>query len=169
MRIQKFHVLLLNQNYEPMCVVNAKKAIILFYLQKAEIVVKKDLLVRSCRMAIPLPSIIRLVRYVRVPRKKVELTRRNILKRDGYQCQYCGIRKGPLTVDHVLPRHNGRIDTWENLVCACVTCNNRKGNRTPEQANMPLLHKPKKPSHLFFIQYAIGMDEESWKPYLFMN
>jgi 5-methylcytosine-specific restriction endonuclease McrA len=163
------HVLLLNQNYEPMSVISAKKAIVLYYLQKVEIIEKRNRVIRSRHLSIDLPSIIRLVRYIHVPRKRIELTRRNILKRDGFQCQYCGTRKGPFTVDHVIPRYNGRIDSWENLVCACVYCNNKKGNRTPEQARMPLSRKPRRPSHLFFIQHFIGVSEDCWKPYLFMN
>ncbi|OGC02833.1 HNH endonuclease [candidate division KSB1 bacterium RBG_16_48_16] len=162
-------VLLLNQNYEPMTVVSAKKAIVLVYLEKVEIVVPRSHLVRSQRMAIPLPSIIRLIRYIQIPKKRVELTRRNILKRDGYRCQYCGTKEGPLTIDHVIPKTRNGTDSWENLVCACVKCNNKKGNRTPEGAGMKLLHKPKKPSYLFFIQHFIGVSEDCWKPYLFMN
>ena len=162
-------VLLLNQNYEPMSVVSAKKAIILFYLQKVEIIEKRDRMVRSQKVAFPLPSIVRLLCYVHIPRKKVELTRRNILKRDGYRCQYCGTNRGPLTVDHVIPRTQGGLDTWENLVCACVACNNKKGSKTPEQARMRLLKQPRKPNYLFFMQYLIGVSEDSWKPYLFLK
>ncbi len=162
-------VLLLNQNYEPLTVVSAKKAIVLAFLQKVEIVERRARWVRAQHVAYPLPSIIRLICYVRIPHKRVELTRRNILKRDGYRCQYCGIAKTPLTVDHVVPKNRGGIDSWENLVCACVRCNNKKGNRTPEMAHMPLRRQPRRPTHLFFIQHLIGVSEEGWKPYLFMN
>ena len=72
-------------------------------------------------------------------------------------------------MDHVIPKHKGGIDSWENLVCACVHCNNKKGNRTPEQAKMPLLKQPRRPSHLYFIQHFMSEREDSWKPYLFMN
>ena len=162
-------VLLLNQNYEPMSVVTAKKAIILLYLQKVEIIEARAQLVRSQYLALPLPSVVRLTCYVRVPKKRVELNRGNVLRRDTYRCQYCGTKKGPLTLDHVLPKTRGGADSWENLVCACVTCNNKKGNRTPDEANMILLKKPKKPNYLFFMQYFIGISEQSWKPYLYMN
>jgi len=162
-------VLLLNQNYEPMSVVTAKKAIILLYLQKVEIIEKRDQLVRSQFLALPLPSVIRLTCYVRIPRKRVELNRANVLRRDSHRCQYCGTHKGPLTLDHVQPRTRGGIESWENLVCACVKCNNKKGSRTPDEAGMPLLKKPKRPNHLFFMQYFIGISEESWKPYLYLN
>ena len=126
-------------------------------------------IVRSQHMEMPLPSIIRLTCYIRVPHKRVELSRRNILKRDGFKCQYCGTVKGPLTVDHIIPRTKGGKDTWDNLVSACVKCNNKKGDRTPDQANMPLMRKPKQPSHLYFIQHFIGITEECWKPYLYMT
>ncbi len=162
-------VLLLNQNYEPLTVVTAKKAIVLAFLQKVEIVERRERWIRAQHVAYPLPSIIRLICYVRIPHKRVELTRRNILKRDGYRCQYCGMAKSPLTVDHVVPKTRGGIDSWENLVCACVRCNNKKGNRTPEMAHMPLRRLPRRPTHLFFIQHLIGVSDECWKPYLFMN
>ena len=126
-------------------------------------------LVRSPRVSLPLPSIVRLVRYIHIPRKRVELTRKNILKRDKFRCQYCGRTQNALTIDHIIPKTKGGADSWGNLVCACVKCNNKKGNRTPEQANMRLLHQPKKPSYLFFIQHFIGVSEDSWKPYLFMS
>lgn len=162
-------VLLLNQNYEPLTVVSAKKAIILTFLDKVEIVEKREKLVRSQHLALPLPSIIRLVRYIKIPHKRVELTRRNIFKRDGYRCQYCTETKTHLTVDHILPKTGGGGDTWENLVCACVRCNNKKGNRTPDQAGMRLLKQPRRPSYLVFIQHFIGIADDAWKPYLFMN
>ncbi|HFE52841.1 MAG TPA: HNH endonuclease [Bacteroidetes bacterium] len=162
-------VLMLNRNYEPMSVVSARKAIILLYLGKAEVVERYDLWVHSVSTRMPVPSIVRLVSYVRIPHRRVVLTRKNIIKRDNRQCQYCGTRTGPFTVDHVIPKDRGGTDSWENLVCACVRCNSRKGNRTPEEAGMRLLRKPKKPNHLFFIQHLIGVYDERWKPYLFMN
>jgi 5-methylcytosine-specific restriction endonuclease McrA len=133
-------VLVLNQNYEPMTITNVKKAIILIYLGKAEIIEKNDAYIHSVSISYPLPSIVRLTRYINVPRKRIILSRKNIIKRDGHQCQYCGIRTGPVTIDHVTPRVRGGEDTWENLVCACVRCNNKKGNRTPEEAGTTELH-----------------------------
>ena len=167
--MQNVKVLLLNQNYEPLTVVSAKKAIVLAFLDKAEIIERRERWVRSQHLAFPLPSIIRLLRYIHIPHKHVELSRRNILKRDNFRCQYCATSKGPFTVDHVLPKTVGGMDSWENLVCACVHCNNRKGNRTPDQANMRLLKNPRRPSHIFFIQNFMGLGEECWKPYIFMN
>ena len=162
-------VLLLNQNYEPMTICSAKKAIILLYLGKAQIVERCDSqMVRSIRMQIPLPSVVRLDRYILVPRKRIMLSRKNIVKRDRYRCQYCGTRSKPITVDHIIPRERGGKDVWENLVAACVDCNTKKGNRLPEEVNMTLLSKPRKPNHLYFIQNFFGDLDERWKPYLFL-
>ncbi|HDI52101.1 HNH endonuclease [candidate division KSB1 bacterium] len=163
------HVLILNQNYEPMSVCSAKRAIVLLYLGKAEIVERHEQWVRSVTTALPLPSIVRLGRYIRVPHKRILLTRKNILKRDHYRCQYCGRDDKPLTIDHVIPKERGGQDVWENLVAACTDCNNRKGNRTPEQAGMHLLKKPRKPNYLTFIQHYIGISDDRWKPYLFLS
>ncbi|MDZ7316199.1 MAG: HNH endonuclease [candidate division KSB1 bacterium] len=162
-------VLLLNQNYEPLGIVSARKAVIMMFLQKVEIIESRNLLIRSQYLAIPLPSVIRLKSYAHVPFKRVELNRGNIMRRDGFVCQYCGTKKGPLTIDHVIPKTRGGDDSWENLVCACVSCNNKKGNRTPEEAGMTLLRGPKRPNYLFFMQHFIGMNEQCWKPYLYMN
>ena len=161
-------VLVLNQNYEPMSVTNAKKAIVLIYLGKAEIVERYEEQIRSVSMAMALPSIVRLLRYISVPRKRIILSRKNIIKRDLHRCQYCGKRDGPITVDHVVPKYRGGPDTWENLVCACVRCNTKKANRTPHEAGMKLLHVPRKPNHIFMIQYFIGISDERWKPYLYI-
>ncbi|MDZ7269213.1 MAG: HNH endonuclease [candidate division KSB1 bacterium] len=164
------HVLILNQNYEPMSVITAKKAIVLIVLGKAEIIERHPLWeVRSVRSSLPFPSIVRLITYIHIPRKRVILSRKNIIKRDNGRCQYCGTTQRPLTVDHVVPKNRGGEDSWENLVCACVACNNRKGNRTPEEARMPMLRKPQRPNQLYFIQHFIGIGDERWKPYLFMN
>jgi 5-methylcytosine-specific restriction endonuclease McrA len=164
------HVLILNQNYEPMSVCNAQKAVILIFLGKAEIVERRgNELIRSVSTAIPYPSVVRLSFYVRIPQKRIILSRKNILKRDGHHCQYCGTSSGLMTVDHVIPKIQNGKDSWENLVTACMKCNNKKGDRTPEQSGMKLIRIPRKPNHLTFIQHFIGVSDERWKPYLFLN
>ena len=163
-------VLILNQNYEPMSVINAKKAIVLLYLGKAELIeAHNGLQVRAVSMSMPFPSIVRLSMYVRVPFKNIILSRKNILRRDAHRCQYCGRGDIPLTIDHVVPLSRGGEDTWENLVCACVQCNNRKGDRTPEEATAPLRRKPMRPNHVTFIRHVMGSLDERWKPYLFLH
>jgi 5-methylcytosine-specific restriction endonuclease McrA len=163
-------VLILNQNYEPMSIINVRKAIVLLYLGKAELIEANEALrVRSVSMSMPFPSIVRLSLYIRVPYKKVILSRKNILRRDAHKCQYCGRSDLALTVDHVIPVSRGGDETWENLVCACVRCNNKKGDCTPEEAQMPLRRKAMRPNHVTFIRHFVGSLDERWKPYLFMH
>ncbi len=161
----------MNQSYEPISICSAKKAILLLLTTKAEMVEKRDGLVfHSVKKDFPFPSIIRLSRYINIPRKRIELSRKNILRRDGYRCQYCGTHSTNLTVDHIIPKSRGGSDTWENLVAACISCNNKKGNRTPEEANMKLITKPRKPNHIIFIKSFVGYSiDENWKPYLFVD
>ena len=164
------NVLVLNQNYEPLSVCSVKRAVILIYLGKAEIIEKHDgQMIRSVSVSIPMPSVVRLGFYIHVPHKRILLTRKNIIQRDGHRCQYCGENHGAMTVDHVIPKIYGGKDTWENLVCACIRCNNIKGNRTPEQAGLVLLRQPRRPTHITFIQQFIGISDHRWKQYLFLD
>jgi len=162
-------VLVLNQNYEPMLVTNARRAIVLVFLEKAEVVEHNHAMVRTVSTAMPLPSIVRLSRYIKRPQRHVLLTRKNVIRRDGHACQYCGALHKEMTVDHVMPRVRGGKDTWENLVCACMACNTKKGRRTPKEAEMPLLREPRKPGYLFFIQHMAKTADHRWKPYLYMK
>lgn len=120
-------------------------------------------------MNFPWPSVIRISKFIKVPYKKVILTRKNILRRDNYKCAYCGRSDLMLTVDHIIPKARGGSDSWENLVTACTKCNNIKGDRTPEEANMKLLTKPYKPSHVIFIKNIVSKIDEKWKPYLYLS
>jgi 5-methylcytosine-specific restriction endonuclease McrA len=164
------NVLVLNQNYEPLSVCTVRRAVLMLFLGKAEAIENRDgECVRSVSTRISVPSIVRLASYARVPRKHIILTRKNIIKRDGGRCMYCGSREGAMTVDHVVPKKYGGTDTWENLVCACLKCNNKKGNRTPEEANMKLMCKPRKPNHIMFIQHFVGVRDKRWRPYLFLG
>jgi len=162
------HVLVLNQDYRALSVCSVERAVVLLLLRKAELVhAAPGRNIRSARNAHPWPSIVRLKVYAHVPFKKIMLTRRNVLRRDLNRCQYCG-SADKLTLDHVLPRSRGGRDTWENLVTACMSCNNRKGNRTPEEAGMVLGRPPFRPSHVMFIRNIIGTLDDTWKPYLFL-
>ena len=163
-------VLVLNQNYEPLSVCSARRALIMQLLGKVEIVETYDgVRVHAVSRSMALPSVVRLGSYVRVPYKKILLTRKNIIKRDGHVCQYCRDTKGPMTVDHIIPKSHGGQETWENMVCACERCNNRKGDRLAEKAGMKLLRKPRRPSHITFIQSFIGISDRRWRPYLFLD
>ncbi|MDA0747060.1 MAG: HNH endonuclease [bacterium] len=162
-------VLVLNQSYEPIHVCSVRRAIVLVFRGRAEIIESMDFCIRSVTEQFPVPSVVRLALYVRIAPKQLALSKKNVLKRDGHQCQYCGTRKGPMTVDHVRPRTLGGKDTWENLVCACLACNNRKSDRAPEQAGLELLRRPRKPNHVTFISHLIGVSDNRWRPYLFMD
>ena len=164
----KGHVLVLNQDYRALTICSVERAVVLVILQKAELVhARPDRFVRSPSTQLPWPSIVRLKAFVRVPYKRIMISRKNVLRRDRFRCQYCGSRDR-LTIDHVLPKSRGGRDTWENLVAACTPCNNRKGNRTPDEAGMKLLRRPFRPSHVMFIRDLIGTLDDTWKPYLFL-
>ncbi len=138
-------VLVLNQNYEPLNICNARRAFRLLDCGKAEMLLTSDFVLRSPSRSFPGPSVIRLVYLVRRQRPRVHLNRREVFLRDNYTCQYCGKQTRELTLDHVTPRFRGGAHTWENLVSACPSCNHRKGNRKPEEASMRLLRQPFEP------------------------
>ena len=162
-------VLVLNQNYEPLMVCNARRALVMLWLERAELVEASDFLVRSVRSAVSLPSVVRIVRYIRRPRQEVRLTKLNVLRRDRHTCQYCGTSAGTMTADHIVPKSHGGEDSWENLVCACAECNNRKGDRSLKQSRMMLLKQPGKPHYMTFLQYSIKHPDNRWRPYLFLE
>lgn len=162
--------LLLNASYEPLSIVNWKKAITLLWLGKAEVIVSHPRAIRSATETLWLPSVLRLQRRVRVPRHRVHFSRHNVYRRDGYRCQYCAKRfaASDLTFDHVLPRSRGGETNWINIVTSCQPCNRLKCSRTPAEAGMPLLQQPREPRWWPFSAGAGNLDEhpEDWKPYL---
>ncbi len=163
------HVLLLNADYSAMSVTSVRRALVLVLHSKAEVVEADKLKVlRSAASFHPFPSIVRLRQYVRVPYRQILLSRKNVLRRDHFRCQYCGAKEH-LTIDHVMPKSRGGKDTWENLTTACTRCNSRKGCRTPEEASMPLHRRPHRPSHVMFIRDYVGTLDDTWKPYLFLS
>ena len=125
--------------------------------------------VRTVRLHLAVPRIIRLIGYDKLPRQGVKLNRRNLFARDRNRCQYCGHHypTSELSIDHVKPKIQHGPDTWENLVCSCVRCNAKKGGRTPEQANMQLIRKPFKPKRNPLITIKLGNEKyHSWKAFL---
>jgi 5-methylcytosine-specific restriction endonuclease McrA len=160
-------VLVLNQNYEPLNVCNARRAFVLVDRGKAEVLEHNHGLLRTATQTYPLPSVIRLIYLIRRPRPQMRLTRREVFQRDHYTCQYCGRRSKDLTLDHVVPRHRGGAHTWENLVSACKACNHRKAGRTPDEARMKLRREPYRPkatSYNIFQQYLVQQD--SWRKFI---
>lgn len=163
-------VLVLNATYEPLNVVSVRRAVVLLLKEKAEIVEAAGAWLRSERAAIPLPLVIRLVYYVRIPRHfSLPLSRRTVLARDHYTCQYCGAQPGKaeLTIDHVLPRSRGGETRWENIVTACGPCNRRKGNKTPEEAGLSVPRQRGRPRYLAITLLAGAGAPEVWGKYMF--
>jgi 5-methylcytosine-specific restriction endonuclease McrA len=161
------HVLVLNASYEPLNVCTVRRAHVLVYKGKAEVIERLDKPLRSSTGSFIWPHVIRLIHYVRVPRAiQRKISRRALFARDGWRCAYCGTTAGRLTLDHVLPRSRGGESVWENVVTACAPCNHKKGNRLLEEANMELLHLPKPPAPVLFIRLAAPKIPTGWQPYL---
>jgi 5-methylcytosine-specific restriction endonuclease McrA len=162
-------VLVLNASYEPLNIVSVKRAVVLLLKEKAELVEAAKAQVRAERLAFDWPLVIRLVTFVPIPRRlPLPLSRRTVLARDLYTCQYCGAQPGraELTVDHILPRSRGGATTWENVVAACGGCNRRKGNRTPDEAQMRLLSTPSRPRFVAVVMLTESHAHEVWQKYL---
>ncbi|MEL6535161.1 MAG: HNH endonuclease [Bacteroidota bacterium] len=158
-------VLILNQDFSPLSVCTVQRAFLLVYLNKADLVSEAQTPLRTVSSSFPMPSIIKLNRYVNVPYKGVVLTRQNVFRRDNFECQYCGATKD-LTLDHVIPRSRGGKSTWKNLVTACRRCNARKGNQSPEKMDMKLRTQPIRPTYVMFLREFAGPGYEDWRPYL---
>ncbi|MFM7328313.1 MAG: HNH endonuclease [Bacteroidota bacterium] len=159
-------VLVLNQDFSPLMVCSIERAFVLVFLNKSELVKPfHNHRVNSITRSYPMPSVIRLNRYIHAPYKIISLTRQNIFRRDRFECQYCGTKKD-LTLDHVLPSSRGGGQSWTNLVTACKRCNARKGDFTPEEAGMPLKRKPFKPSHAIFLKEYVHNHEGLWDEFL---
>lgn len=161
-------VLVLNADYIPFTTIPVERAIVLVLQEKAVTVSPiEGKQMRSKYLALDYPSVIKLRKYVNIPYKKIELKRYNVFKRDNYTCAYCGSTAKELTVDHVIPRAQGGITQWNNLVTACKPCNAKKDDKTPDEAEMPLIYaKPHRPSFLMFLSKFNGRIREDWKKYL---
>jgi 5-methylcytosine-specific restriction endonuclease McrA len=164
-------VLVLNASYEPVNICAARRALVLILKGLASAEEHSHGHVHAQRHALRMPSVIRLLEYRRIPHQSRALSRKNILMRDRYTCQYCQkvLPGAELTLDHVVPRSRGGSSTWENLVACCHYCNNRKGNRTPDEANLRLLRAPR-PFNIHtgrHLMRLLGRGDEQWKKYLF--
>jgi 5-methylcytosine-specific restriction endonuclease McrA len=162
------HVLVLNASYEPLNVCTVRRAHVLLYKGKAELVEQLDQPLRSATGSFVWPHVIRLVNYVRVPRAiQRKISRKALFARDGWRCVYCGESSRELTLDHVVPRIRGGTQTWENLVTACRPCNHRKAGRTPEEARMSLACPPAEPRHSPYQPfYPYLKREETWRKFV---
>jgi 5-methylcytosine-specific restriction endonuclease McrA len=160
-------VLVLNASYEPLNVCSLRRAHVLVFKGKAEVVEELDRPLRSATDTFRWPHVIRLVHYVRVPRMvQRKISRRALFARDGWRCVYCGSSGGRLTLDHVIPRSRGGDSTWENVVTSCAPCNLRKGNRLPHEIQMELPARPRPPAPVLFIRLSTPKIPERWERYL---
>ena len=157
------HALVLNATYEPLCVVPARRALLLVLVRKAVAVEESDDVLHSASLHLRAPAVVRLTRYVRIPyRGPVPLTRRAVFARDGWVCQYCG--SAAENVDHVIPRSRGGPHEWDNVVAACRRCNSKKENRLPHEAGLTLRVKPFAPRD--GLRLSVGRVEPEWERYL---
>jgi 5-methylcytosine-specific restriction endonuclease McrA len=167
-RLTRGRVLVLNASYEPLNVCTVRRALVLILKEKAEVLEHGDGVLRSETMQLDRPEVIRLITFVRVPRDihRRRITRKAVLARDGWTCQYCGTNKPSLTVDHVIPRSRGGESVWENIVASCAPCNRKKGNRLPQEVRMHPRHNPRPPGPTVFIRIAAPRTPSAWEPYL---
>jgi 5-methylcytosine-specific restriction endonuclease McrA len=160
-------VLVLNASYEPLNVTTVRRAHVLVFKGKAEVIEELDRPLQSATRSFPWPHVIRLVQYVRVPRTvQRKISRRALFARDGWRCVYCGDTGGRLTLDHVVPRSRGGESVWENVVTSCAPCNLRKGDKLPHEVPMELRRKPGPPAPVLFIRLAAPKIPTGWQPYL---
>ena len=191
MEILSNEVLVLNKLWQVVDVCSVRRALCLLYLRHAQVVLKEggsfytfgfedwrdfsqdhfqdSEIIRTITYKIRIPRVILLLIYDRFPPRRVKFTRKNIYKRDENTCQYCGKKFKPqdLNLDHVVPLSRGGKDSWENVVCSCVSCNLRKGSRTLAEAGMSLIRIPKRPHWRSFVKYSLdAMIEDGWKDFL---
>lgn len=166
--MENISVLKLDSSFKPIEVISWEEAIVLTWLKKAWAVEYTDIWVHSAKKAFQIPSVIVLFRYIDEKLFSLPCTRKNVLTRDENQCQYCGIhfREAELTIDHVIPRSKGGSNTWDNVVTACKSCNQRKSNFLVENSPVSLMRKPMKPSYRSIIKKRIGKANWKWEEYL---
>jgi 5-methylcytosine-specific restriction endonuclease McrA len=157
--------LLLNASFEPLCVVSVRRAVVLVLKDKAEIVARNGAELHSERRVIAVPSVIRLVHFVRVPyRSRVPLSRRAVFARDGHRCQYC--HRAAENIDHVVPRSRGGEHAWENVVASCRACNARKEDRTLAESGLRLRRNPVAPHASLWLVATAGAYDPTWEQFL---
>ncbi len=167
-------VLVLNASYEPINICGARRALVLVLKGVARTEEAKGATLHAARVNIPMPSVIRLLEYRRIPHQTRALSRKNILLRDGNCCQYCSVilSAAELTLDHVIPRSRGGLSTWENLVACCHDCNRKKGNQMPHELTGMKLQREPRPFSLHTSRHIlrmIGSADPSWRRYLYFE
>ncbi|MGE0616421.1 MAG: HNH endonuclease [Bacteriovoracia bacterium] len=169
------HTLVLNASFEPLSIISWQRAIQLLFLGKVEVIEESEREIRTVRFTIKAPAVLRMLSYIPIAKKRqiIRFSRANVFIRDQYQCQYCAdvLPRQQLTLDHVVPSVQGGEKNWHNIVTSCKDCNQRKGGRTPAQANMHLIRKPREPRWLPSSQlnFSISFMPDRWKTYLYID
>lgn len=170
-------VLLLNgSTWEPLGIISVPRAINLVLSGKAVVIEQSERFLRTVRNKFPIPLVIALQRYINVPNRKAQWSRKAVLVRDHYACIYCGVKPGDvlrgkiltkadMTIDHIVPRSRGGKDVWTNTACACYLCNRRKGGQLPGEAGMKLRWEPRRPRTNYLV-IEIGNGPDAWKKYI---
>ena len=158
--------LVLNASFEPLSVVPARRALVLVLRERAEVVASNGFVWHSEQLTVPSPTVVRLHNFVRVPyNRRVPLNRRSVFLRDNHECQYCG--RAAENIDHVVPKTQGGLHNWTNVVAACRRCNSKKGGRTPTEAGFRLRRRPETPRRNTWVVVANGTRmDPTWEPYL---
>ncbi|GAA1354004.1 HNH endonuclease [Falsarthrobacter nasiphocae] len=157
--------LVLNAGYEPLAVVPSRRAVVLIMRGKATMIRAGEGSLTGVSVSVPRPSVIVLARYVRRPRaKRLAVTRRGVLRRDGHRCAYCG--RTATTVDHIQPRSRGGEDSWENLVACCLACNGAKGDKSLAQMRWTLPFRPREPRGDLWHLRGLEQPDDAWRDYL---
>ncbi len=160
-------MLVLNQNYRPVNICRVRRAVVLVFRGKAEVLENGLGEIHAISYTLPLPSVIRLVYIIKRPPPQRKLTRLEVFNRDKYTCQYCGKETKELTLDHVIPRSQGGEHNWGNIVSCCIPCNRCKAGRTPREAEMKLIHQPLPPKQSgFYIPYQYLASHSGWQKFL---
>ncbi len=171
MHVDATRTLLLSQGYEPIKIIPWQRAMILLTLDKVDVVEEYDAEIRATSIIIKVPAVVRLRKAFRRHAKPVKFSRVNIYARDGYRCQYCGMKCSidQLTYDHVTPRSRGGRTTWDNIVSCCYVCNANKANRTPAEARMTLRTVPVRPTWIPAVQIRVSTSSvpDAWRDYVY--
>lgn len=162
-------VLLLNSTYEPLNIINVKRALRLLFTDKANVIETDGSMVRSSRKNTKMPLVVRLSYYVKRPHQHVRFTKQAVFVRDQFTCQYCGIQSRDLTLDHVVPKTRNGETTWGNVVAACKSCNSAKSDKSLKDAGLKLKHQPKEPKFLPYLKAVNRERHQEWNKYLFTD
>ncbi len=167
--------LVLNASYEPLRIVSWQKAVTLLFQGKVEVIAVYEREIRGVTVRLKLPSVLRLLRHVRMKRPfaEVPFSRTNVYARDDHRCQYCGgsFPPGQLTFDHVIPVARGGRKAWDNIVTCCIPCNRRKGDHLPEEIGFSPVRRPRRPDTLPWLSLSLGLHRapESWRDFLYWD